>query len=81
MEMWFFVGYLGPLLRFGIEGVSNWPLLGILHTPPHELPVDLLFHKHPGGSGAALALVEEHSLVSALHRQVHWGPGEARGND
>lgn len=75
------VGYLRPLLRFGIEGVSHGPLLGELHTPPHKLPVDLLFHKHSGGRGAALALVEEHSLVSTLHGQVHWGSGEARGSD
>ena len=67
------VGYLRPLLRFGIEGVSNWPLLGELHTPPHKLPVDLLFHEHPGGRCTARALVEEHSLVSTLDGQVHWG--------
>lgn len=66
------VGYLRPLLRFGIEGVSHGPLLGELHTPPHKLPVDLLFHKHSGGRGAALALVEEHTLVSLLHSVVHY---------
>lgn len=81
MEACLLVGYLGSLLRFGIEGISNWPLLGILHTPPHKLPIDLLFHEHSGGGCAALALVEEYSLVSTLHRQVHWGPGEARGSD
>lgn len=75
METCLLVGYLGPLLRFGIEGVSNRPLLGILHTPPHKLPVDLLFHKHSGGRCAALALVEENSLVSTLYGQVHCGSG------
>lgn len=72
-------GYLGPLFRPGIEGVSDGPFLGVLHAPPDELCVDLLFHKHPGSCCAALALVEEHSLVGTLHCQVHWREAGGRG--
>lgn len=80
------VGYLGALLGFDIEGISHRPFLGILHTPPDKLCVDLLLHEHPGSGCAALALVEEHSLMGTLHCQVHWrrgigGTGEARGSD
>lgn len=72
-------GYLRPLLRPDVEGVSHGPLLGELHAASDKLGVDLLLHEHPGGRRAALALVEEHSLVGTLHRQVHWREGVRGG--
>lgn len=72
-------GYLRPLLRPDVEGVSHGPLLGELHAASDKLGVDLLLHEHPGGRRAALALVEEHSLVGTLHCQVHWREGVRGG--
>lgn len=72
------VGYLRPLLCSDVEGVSDRTLLGVLHAPPDKLGVDLLLHEHPGGGRAALTLVEEHSLMGALHCQVHWREGGGR---
>ena len=71
---------LGPLFGPDVKGVSNRPLLGILHAPPDKLVIDLLLHEHPGGGRAALALVEEHSLMGALHRQAHCREGR-RGEE
>lgn len=71
------VGYLRPLLRSDVEGVSHQTLLGVLHAPLHKLRIDLLLHEHPGGGRAALTLVEENSLMGALHCQVHWTEGVA----
>lgn len=68
-------GYLGPLFSPGVKGVSDGPLLGVLHAPPDKLGVDWLLHEHPGGSRATLALIEENSLMGALHCQVHWREG------
>lgn len=73
------VGYLGPLFRSDVEGVSDGTFLGVFHAPPDELGVHLLLHEHPRGGRAALTLVEEHSLMGALHRQVHWREGSGGG--
>lgn len=69
------VSYLRPLFRSDIEGVSDGPFLGELHAAPDKLGVNLLLHEHPGGGHAALALVEENSLVGTLDGQVHWRGG------
>lgn len=74
------VGYLGPLFRPDIKGVSDGPLQGVLHAPPDELSVNWLLHEHPGGGCTALALVEEQSLMGALHCQVHWREGGGGDN-
>ena len=73
--------YLGPLFRPNIKGVSDGPFLGVLHTPLDKLTVNLLLHEHPGGGCATLALVEEDSLVGALHCQVHWRAGAVGGEE
>lgn len=63
--------HLWTLLRGGIEGASYCPPLGPLHTPAHKLLIDGLFYEDTRACSAALACIEEHSLVGLLHSQIH----------
>lgn len=66
------VSYLRTLLSGGVKGAPHNAPLGPFHTSFHELLIDGLFHKDSRPCSAALALVEEHALVSLLHSVVHY---------
>lgn len=66
------VSYLRTLFSGGVKGAPHDAPLGPFHTSLHELLIDGLFHKDSRPRGAALALVEEHPLVSLLHSVVHY---------
>lgn len=66
------VSYLRTLLSGGVKGAPHNAPFGPFHTSFHKLLIDGLFHKDSRPCGAALALVEEHTLVSLLHRVVHY---------
>lgn len=63
--------YLGPLLSGRIKRVSYCSSLCTFCTFLDKLLVDRLFHVDPWSCCAALALVEEHSLMSLFHGIVH----------
>ena len=68
--LWFL--YLGSLLGGGVKGTPHYAPLGPLHTSSHKFFIDGLLHKDSRPCRAALALVEEHTLVSLLHSIVHY---------
>lgn len=66
------VSYLRTLLSSGIKGAPHNAPLGSFHTSFHKFLIDGLLHKDSRPRSAALALVEEHTLVSLLHSVVHY---------
>lgn len=66
------ISYLRTLLSRGIKGAPHNAPLGPFHTSFHKFLIDGFFHKDARACGAALALVEEHPLVSLLHGIVHY---------
>lgn len=68
--------YLWTLFSGGVKWASHYPPLCSLHTPAHKLIIDGLFHIDTRTCRTALTAVEEHALMSLLHRQIHWGMGD-----
>lgn len=67
---------LWTLFGCGIKGAADYPPLGSLHAPPDKLVIYGLLHVDPRTCCAALAGVEEHTLVGLFHSHIHWDEGE-----